>query len=115
MSVSHRYRNFGEANRPEPEAAKDTAAALEAEKLASFEQGYQAGWEDATKAQADEKSRISAEFGQKQTFQFRPVRNWLPANYDAFHKQVLPRSWFVPTFPPTIETTRPTMAGPVLT
>ncbi|WP_298968630.1 ABC transporter ATP-binding protein [uncultured Roseobacter sp.] len=37
---------------------------IEDQKLQSFEEGYQAGWDDAVKAQADEKMKISAEFGQ---------------------------------------------------
>lgn len=39
-------------------------ADLEAEKLEAFEQGYRAGWDDAIKAQADEKTRIASDFGQ---------------------------------------------------
>lgn len=38
--------------------------ALEETRLASFENGYQAGWEDASAAHAAEQSHISAEFSQ---------------------------------------------------
>ncbi|MFV2034622.1 MAG: flagellar biosynthesis protein [Halocynthiibacter sp.] len=34
----------------------------EEQKLESFEKGYKAGWDDAAKAQRDDKSRISADF-----------------------------------------------------
>ena len=37
---------------------------LEGQKLESFEKGYRAGWDDAIKAQSDEKDRISSSFGQ---------------------------------------------------
>ncbi|WP_257883510.1 ABC transporter ATP-binding protein [Roseobacter insulae] len=37
---------------------------MEDEKLAAFEKGYQAGWDDAVKAQADTTAKISADLGQ---------------------------------------------------
>ncbi|PYG31063.1 ABC transporter ATP-binding protein [Pelagimonas varians] len=37
---------------------------LEGQKLEAFENGYRAGWDDAIKAQSDDKSRISSAFGQ---------------------------------------------------
>lgn len=39
-------------------------ADLEAEKLEAYEQGYRAGWDDAIKAQADDKTRIASDFAQ---------------------------------------------------
>ncbi|ASP19846.1 ABC transporter ATP-binding protein [Antarctobacter heliothermus] len=41
-----------------------TEAELEGQKLESFEKGYRAGWDDAVKAQSDDRSRISSSFGQ---------------------------------------------------
>ncbi len=38
--------------------------ALENERLASFETGYSAGWEDAVKAQADDQTRVSSDLAQ---------------------------------------------------
>lgn len=38
--------------------------ALENERLASFETGYSAGWEDAIKAQADDQTRVSSDLAQ---------------------------------------------------
>ncbi len=64
MSLSHRYRNFG-GSKSEPGAKEEMSSdGIEDQKLQSFEEGYQAGWDDAVKAQADEKMKISAEFGQ---------------------------------------------------
>ncbi|KMK68849.1 ABC transporter ATP-binding protein [Puniceibacterium sp. IMCC21224] len=37
---------------------------LEGEKLESFEEGYRAGWDDAIKAQSDDRTRISSDFAQ---------------------------------------------------
>lgn len=65
MSLSHRYRNLGDSSKEEPdisEAVNDEG--IEDQKLQSFEEGYQAGWDDAVKAQADATMKISAEFGQ---------------------------------------------------
>jgi len=50
-SLSHRYREFGETDGspyPPPPVAMEEAD--EDVQLAAFENGYQAGWEDATKA-----------------------------------------------------------------
>ena len=64
MSVSHRYRNFGET-KPVAEATSESASeALEDQKLEAFEAGYQAGWDDAAKARAGEKEKLSAELAQ---------------------------------------------------
>ncbi len=37
---------------------------VEGLKLAAFEEGYRAGWDDAIKAQSDDRSRISSDFAQ---------------------------------------------------
>lgn len=39
-------------------------ADLEGQKLESFEKGYRAGWDDAVKAQSDDRTRIDSGFGQ---------------------------------------------------
>lgn len=39
-------------------------AEIEGAKLESFEKGYKAGWDDAVKAQSDDRTRISSAFGQ---------------------------------------------------
>ncbi len=64
MSVSHRYRNFGGEKKPKEENVESDTEALEDEKLQAFEAGYQAGWDDATKAQSDEREKVTAELGQ---------------------------------------------------
>lgn len=52
------------ALRPEPAAAAFSEADLEGKKLEAFEKGYRAGWDDAVKAQSDDRTRISSAFGQ---------------------------------------------------
>ncbi len=64
MSLSHRYRNFGGPTAPEVTEEETSVVATEDQQLEAFEKGYQAGWDDAVKAQADSASKISAELGQ---------------------------------------------------
>ncbi|XDA98496.1 ABC transporter ATP-binding protein [Sulfitobacter sp. LCG007] len=64
MSVSHLYQQFDEFDATARDASVMHADAIEDEKLASFEAGYQAGWDDAIKAQTDERARMSSDFAQ---------------------------------------------------
>lgn len=64
MSVSHRYRNLGGPKAPAEESVASSQEATEDQQLQAFENGYQAGWDDAVKAQADSVAKVSAEFGQ---------------------------------------------------
>jgi flagellar assembly protein FliH len=60
MTLSPLYQDFGGLQTPsDPPKAQNEEAALK-----SFEDGYQAGWEDAIKAQADTQSAIREEFAQ---------------------------------------------------
>lgn len=49
---------------PEPVQPAFSEADLEGKKLEAFEKGYRAGWDDAVKAQSDDRTRISSAFGQ---------------------------------------------------
>jgi flagellar biosynthesis/type III secretory pathway protein FliH len=54
------------------------ASALDEAKVASFEQGYSAGWEDAAAAQADDQTRIRADLArnlQSLAFTFQDARS----------------------------------------
>ncbi|MFD2741716.1 ABC transporter ATP-binding protein [Sulfitobacter aestuarii] len=63
MSLSHLYKDLGVTETPNGEnGIMDTA--LEDAKLQSFEDGYQAGWEDASKAHELEQTHVSAELAQ---------------------------------------------------
>jgi len=64
MSVSHLYQNFhGRLSTPK-DAATSTDEALDDARLDSFEAGYQAGWDDAVKAQGDTDAKLTEEFVQ---------------------------------------------------
>ena len=62
MSISHLLEDFGET-RPAPQEVADDVS-LEEERLQSFETGYQAGWDDAVKAQTEDARRITADLAQ---------------------------------------------------
>ena len=71
--------DFAVKSQPSEMTPSDTIsrAAAEAEKVASYEQGYQAGWDDATQAQAEDQTRIGAEFArnlQELSFTFHEAR-----------------------------------------
>ncbi|MHC9235503.1 FliH/SctL family protein [Pseudooceanicola sp. 502str34] len=53
--------NFGAPPAPPPGTGPNPEE-IDALKVAAYEEGYKAGWEDAAKAQADDRSQITAEF-----------------------------------------------------
>lgn len=66
-SLSHRYREFGAPETPQAETPAATSlpdSDVEDLQLASFEAGYQAGWEDAIKAQADTSEQAAVQMSQ---------------------------------------------------
>lgn len=62
MSIAHLLEDFSAYSDGEPITLTDVR--LEEHRLESFEAGYQAGWEDAVKAQSDEARHISADLAQ---------------------------------------------------
>ncbi|WP_187431459.1 hypothetical protein ROLI_038600 [Roseobacter fucihabitans] len=64
MSLSHRYRNFGQSSVEVEDNDLLSSEGIEDQKLQSFEEGYQAGWDDAIKAQTDATMKVSTELGQ---------------------------------------------------
>ncbi|MGP6089157.1 ABC transporter ATP-binding protein [Antarctobacter jejuensis] len=54
----------GTAGPSQPAEPAFSEAELEGKKLEAFEKGYRAGWDDAVKAQSDDRTRISSAFGQ---------------------------------------------------
>jgi flagellar assembly protein FliH len=62
MSIAHLLEEFGDPSDGTPLAMTDVS--LEEERLAAFEKGYQAGWEDAVKAQSEDARRITADLAQ---------------------------------------------------
>jgi len=62
MSITHLLEDFGGTLRGRPVSITDIS--LEEERLASFEKGYQAGWDDAAKSQAEDQRSITADLAQ---------------------------------------------------
>ncbi len=60
MSISHILDDFGVPDDKASTLISDVS--LENERLIAFEAGYKAGWDDATRAQQDDRARISADF-----------------------------------------------------
>lgn len=64
MSISHLFEDFGGFSAPQPEPEQPQVA-NEDDMLASFEQGYKAGWDDAINAKSEEHASVSAELDRK--------------------------------------------------
>ena len=62
MSIAHLLEDFSGALRGTPVSITDVS--LEEERLASFEKGYQAGWDDAAKSQAEDQRSVTADLAQ---------------------------------------------------
>ncbi|MGC3939856.1 ABC transporter ATP-binding protein [Roseobacter sp. EG26] len=92
MSLSHRYRNLG-GSKADKEASGDVSIeGLEDEKLAAFEKGYQAGWDDAVKAQSDTVAKISADFGQNlqdMTFTYQEALSKLTVSIEPIMAEII--------------------------
>ncbi len=59
MPITHLLEDFTTAAPPESALKIVTEDAWEDQRLASFEQGYSAGWEDAVSAQTEDQSRVT--------------------------------------------------------
>jgi len=62
MTIAHLLEDFGENLRGSAIAITDIS--LEDERLAAFEKGYRAGWDDAVKSQAEDARRITEDLAQ---------------------------------------------------
>ncbi|EDZ47804.1 hypothetical protein [Leisingera daeponensis] len=61
MTIAHLLEDFGFETPAEPVVPAVSEDVLEEQRLASFEKGYSAGWDDAVTAKDQETTRISAE------------------------------------------------------
>lgn len=64
ISLAHLYTDFTDFSPGAGAAITSTDEVVQEAQLASFESGYQAGWEDAVKAKDDESTSLTAEFVQ---------------------------------------------------
>lgn len=80
MTATHLFEDFGSVM-DDPSALTELSEdKVEDQKLASFESGYQAGWEDAIKAQTDVNAHVSsalAESLQEASFNYHEMRSVL--------------------------------------
>ncbi|SEL54950.1 flagellar assembly protein FliH [Roseovarius azorensis] len=96
MSISHLLDDFGSYALGTPMALTDVA--LEEKRLEAFEQGYQAGWDDAVKSQTEQARRITADLAQNLqdlhfTYEeaFAAIMTALRPLFDQMTASVLPR------------------------
>lgn len=60
MTATHLFQDFGGESKTEKEVSSLDAEEVEDQKLQAFENGYQAGWDDAISAQSDSGKHVSA-------------------------------------------------------
>ena len=83
MSLSHLFQDFGTLKSTQAGKRSLTAEEIEDLKLQSFESGFQAGWEDALKAQVETHSHVSAGLAaslQSASFEYHELRATLNAS-----------------------------------
>ena len=88
MGVAHLYKDFGASRLPRVfEGDEPSDLQQEEAKLASFEEGYKSGWDDAVVAQSESKSAVGAEFGrnlQAASFAYHEARAGLARELKQF-------------------------------
>ncbi|MDQ2090574.1 FliH/SctL family protein [Marimonas arenosa] len=62
MSISHLLESFEGADQDDGGSISMSELSLEEEKLEAFERGYKAGWDDAAKAQAEDRNHLTSDF-----------------------------------------------------
>lgn len=109
-----RLEVFRTTDRADPDTVVTDLQALEDEKLAAYEKGYAAGWEDAVSAQSDDRARLGADIAhnlQSLGFTFHEARTHvLRAIEPLLHEmvaQLLPRLARDTLGPIVLETLRP--------
>ena len=83
MSLTHLFQDFGTLKSTKAGMLSMTAEEIEDLKLQSFEGGFQAGWEDAVKAQAETHSHVSAALAaslHSASFEYHELRATLNAS-----------------------------------
>lgn len=86
------FESEAPANAGQSETVVLDTVALEDAKLASFESGYSAGWEDAAAAQADDQTRVSADLArslQSLSFTYHEARSHVLKSVEPLLRQVV--------------------------
>lgn len=74
----------------DPTLASNTS--LEEHRLEAFEQGYKAGWDDATAAQSDDQARVAADFArnlQELSFTYHQARGQILGSLEPLLKEMV--------------------------
>jgi len=92
MSANHLFQDFGTLNPADTGKKSLSVDELEDMKLHSFESGFQAGWDEAIKAQADNEDHVSEEFTrslQSASFEYYEVRKILEVDVQTIMEEVV--------------------------
>lgn len=92
MSISHLLESFEGSDRDNARPISMSEVTLEEEKLEAFERGYTAGWDDAAKAQAEDRSRVTSDFAnnlQELSFTYNEAYGHLAKALQPVLKQVV--------------------------
>ncbi|WP_299140076.1 hypothetical protein [uncultured Tateyamaria sp.] len=92
MVPSHLFQDFGTAQPAKDVGEKANLEEIEDLKLESFEAGYQAGWEDAVKAQSDTLTHVSSGLAaslQAASFDYHELRATLNTSVQTIMEQVV--------------------------
>lgn len=92
MTMSHLYEDFG-AKKPRKQSSEHAPGPeREEDVLASFEDGYQAGWDDAIKAEKSTRAAVINEFADslsEMAFSYHDARSALAHGMETFLQPVL--------------------------
>ncbi|WP_299592099.1 hypothetical protein [uncultured Tateyamaria sp.] len=92
MTASHLFEDFGDAKAQERFSSRMPVEDIEDQKLESFENGYQAGWDDAVAAQTETLSFVSSGLAnslQNASFEYHELRATLNASVETIIGQVV--------------------------
>lgn len=93
-SIAHRYADFSTTSHGGDGPTEEADDALEERRLETFEEGYQAGWADATTALHTEQHGIAAEFAQNiqdMSFTYHEALSKLTGAYRPLMEQIVSR------------------------
>ncbi|WP_415404997.1 hypothetical protein [Tateyamaria sp. SN3-11] len=92
MSAAHLFEDFGTLKPAKAPAPSRGDEEIEDLKLEAFENGYQAGWDDAVKAQADTLTHVSSGLAaslQAASFEYHELRASLNGSVQSILEQVV--------------------------
>ncbi|MEL6619121.1 MAG: hypothetical protein AAFP16_09615 [Pseudomonadota bacterium] len=91
MARAHLFQDFGSIRRDDPGSGASSVE-IEEQKLQSFEDGYQAGWDDAVRAQSQSVQHVSSALAanlQDASFQYHEMRAALNKSAQGILQQIV--------------------------